>query len=286
MIEHKSYCIRIQNLPVFFPTGRHKLVSHPFGAGKEHDGDASDALTMTAFPTTKDPRPPLLLLPGTACDARVFAPLIERLGDYPVLVGDMGGAKTMPDLAEAILAAAPPFFLLAGFSLGGICALEMVARQPQRIGGLALIDATARPDPPANAAVRRKAVSDARENGMDGFILDAWPRLVAAGNVDNTDLRDTIVAMARDCGPDRLAEQAEVAIHRVDSRPRLAAITQPMLVLAGAEEQVCPLEAQHEIAAGIAGAQLHLIADAGHFAPLENPAAVALHLRRWVQTLS
>ncbi len=241
---------------------------------------------MTAFPTTKDPRPPLLLLPGTACDARVFAPLIDRLGDYPVLVGDMGGAKTMPDLADAILAAAPPFFLLAGFSLGGICALEMVARQPQRIGGLALIDATARPDPPENAALRRKAVSDARENGMDGFILDAWPRLVAAGNVDNADLRDTIVAMARDCGPDRLAEQAEVAIHRADSRPRLGAIAQPTLVLAGAEEQVCPLEAQHEIAAGIASAQLHLIADAGHFAPLENPEAMALHLRRWLNTLS
>lgn len=241
---------------------------------------------MTAIPTTNDPRPPLLLLPGTACDVRVFAPLIDRLGDYPVLVGDMGGATTMPDLAEAVLAAAPPFFLLAGFSLGGICALEMVARQPQRIGGLALIDATARPDPPANAAVRRKAVSDARENGMDGFILDAWPRLVAAGNVDNAGLRETIVAMARDCGPDRLAEQAEVAIHRVDSRPRLAAITQPVLVLAGAEEQVCPLEAQREIAAGIASAQLHLIADAGHFAPLENPEAVAHHLRRWLNTLS
>ena len=136
---------------------------------------------MTAVPTTNDPRPPLLLLPGTACDARVFAPLIDRLGDYPVLIGDMGAATTMPDLAEAVLAAAPPFFLLAGFSLGGICALEMVARAPQRIGGLALIDATARPDPPANAAVRRKSVADAREKGMDGFILDAWPRLVAAG---------------------------------------------------------------------------------------------------------
>lgn len=158
---------------------------------------------MTASPND-EPRPPLLLLPGTACDQRVFAPLIDRLGDYPVLIGDMGGARTMAALAGDILAAAPPYFLLAGFSLGGICALEMVAQRPERIGKLALIDTTARPDPAENAAVRRKAVADAREKGMDGFILDNWPRLVAPTNVHDGSLRDTIVAMARDCGPDRL----------------------------------------------------------------------------------
>jgi pimeloyl-ACP methyl ester carboxylesterase len=230
----------------------------------------------------KDPRLPLLLLPGTACDERVFAPLVERLGDYPILIGHMGGAQTMPDLARAVLAAAPPRFLLCGFSLGGICALEMVARQPQRIVKLALIGTTPLPDPPANTAARRKAVVDAREKGMDRYIIDTWQRLVAPVNVGDMALRESIVAMARDCGPDRLREQAEVAIHRQDSRPRLCAITQPTLVLAGAHEQVCPLNVQHEIAAGIPGAALQIIEDAGHFAPLENPGAVALHMRRWL----
>lgn len=241
--------------------------------------------TMDDTLTTGDLRPPLLLLPGTACDRRVFAPLIERLGDYPILIGDMAGARTMPDLAEIILANAPPYFLLAGFSLGGICALEMVARQPQRIGGLALIDTTARPDPPANAAVRRKAVADAYEKGMDGFILDAWPRLVSAANVGDEALRDTIVAMARDCGPGRLEEQAEVAIHRADSRPRLSAITQPTLVVAGMHEAVCPPDVQKEMAEAIAAAELHFIADAGHFAPLEQPDAMALHVQRWLASI-
>lgn len=237
---------------------------------------------MDDIQTTGDLRPPLLLLPGTACDGRVFAPLIERLGDYPVLIGEMGGARTMPDLAEIILANAPPRFLLAGFSLGGICALEMVARQPQRIGGLVLIDTTARPDPPANAGVRRKALVDAREKGMDGFILDSWPRLVSPANVGDEALRDTIVAMARDCGPDRLEEHVEVAIHRADSRPRLAAIDQPTLVIAGVHEQVCSLDVHNEIVVGIRGAMLHLVDGAGHFAPLENPEAVAVYIRRWL----
>lgn len=231
---------------------------------------------------TNDPRVPLLLLPGTACDERVFAPLIEGLCGYPFLIGDMSGARTMPGLAEAVLAAAPPFFHLAGFSLGGICALEMVAQQPERIATLVLIDTTARPDPPANAAVRYKAVEQARNLGMESYIQNAWPRLVAPINLETAMLRETIVAMARDCGVERLHAQAEVAINRRDSRPRLASITQATLVLAGACEQVCPLEAQQEIADGIPDAVLHLIEDAGHFAPLENPKAVARHVGRWL----
>lgn len=233
-----------------------------------------------------DPRAPLLLLPGTACDERLFAPLIERLLGYPVLIGDMSGARTMPELAEAVLATAPPFFHLAGFSLGGICALEMVAQQPERIATLMLIDTTARPDPPANAAVRYRAVEQARNRGMESYIHDAWPRLVAPINLEKATLRETIVAMARDCGVERLHAQTEVAINRHDGRPRLASITQATLLLAGAREQVCPLEAQQEIADGIPGAVLHLIEDAGHFAPLENPDTVARHVGRWLAAYS
>lgn len=118
---------------------------------------------------------------------------------------------------------------------------------------------------------------------MDTFILDGWERLVAPVNIGNVGLREEIVAMARDCGPDNLETQAEAAIHRADSRPRLAAIGTPTLVLAGEHEQICPIEAQYEIANGIAGANLQLIANAGHFAPLENAEAVALHIDRWLK---
>lgn len=229
-----------------------------------------------------DPRPPLLLLPGTACDKRVFTPLVERLGDYPVLIGELAGARTMAEMAAHVLAAAPMRFLLAGFSLGGICALEMAAQQPDRIGKLALIDTTARPDPPANAAIRYGALAAARERGMAGYIDDAWPRLVAPVNQDNALLRDLLRAMAIDCGPELLEQQTEMAIHRHDSRPRLGDINQPTLVLAGAHEQVCPLDAQEELARGIMGASLQLIDDAGHFALLEKPDAVALAIGRWL----
>ncbi|WP_224705357.1 alpha/beta fold hydrolase [Devosia aquimaris] len=225
---------------------------------------------------------PLLLLPGTVCDERLFAPMLAQLGHPHSQVANMAGAATAHDLAKQILAAAPERFALAGFSLGGIVALEMVALAPERIERLALLDTTPRPDPQANADLRRAEVTRSRAQGMDGYIHDAWDRLVAPVNAGNQSLRDTIVAMARDAGPDCLAAQAEVAIQRADSRPRLGSIAVPTLILAGADEQICPLDAHQELASGIAGARYFTIPDAGHFSPLENPAAVARHMRDWL----
>jgi pimeloyl-ACP methyl ester carboxylesterase/predicted ester cyclase len=225
---------------------------------------------------------PLLLLPGTVCDARLFAPMLRRLAVPLVTVIDMSGETSTAELAARILRDAPERFSLLGFSLGGIVALEIIAQAPERVARLALVDTTGRPDPAANAETRRTAVAKARQEGMDGYIGDAWTRLVAPANAGSDELKGVITAMARDAGADRLASQSEVAIHRADSRPRLSAIAVPTLILAGEAEQVCPLEAHAELAAGIAGARFFTIPDAGHFAPLENPAAVARHVRDWL----
>lgn len=225
---------------------------------------------------------PLLLLPGTLCDARVFAPLLEAIGPYPHRVADMTGARTTPDLAAKILSTAPERFALLGFSLGGIVALEMAAQAPARIDRLALVDTTPRPDPQPNAAIRRSAVARARALGMSTYIEDGWPRSVSATHLASDDIKALLIAMARDLGPDVLAEQSEVAIARLDSRPRLGAITAPTLILAGADEEVCPIAAHQELARGIQGSKLILIPHTGHFALLEKPADLAPHIRQWL----
>jgi len=243
---------------------------------------------VTPHPAPLRPAPassqvPLLLLPGTVCDERLFLPLMGALGYPDMRVMEMTGAETTPALAARLLSNAPEQFALAGFSLGGIVALEMAAQAPERITRLALIDTTPRPDLAANAALRRAAVAKARAEGMDGYIIDAWSRLVSPANTANTALRDVILAMARDAGADVLADQSEVAIHRADSRHRLGTMGVPTLILAGADEQVCPIEAHQELAEGIAGSRFFTIPEAGHFAPLENPAAVARHMRAWLE---
>ncbi|HEY0034980.1 MAG TPA: alpha/beta fold hydrolase, partial [Devosia sp.] len=225
---------------------------------------------------------PLLLLPGTGCDARLFAQLVAQLDGAQTIIAALSGADTTPALASEILKEAPEQFSLLGFSLGGIVALEIVAQAPERVARLALIDTTGRPDPQVNAAKRRNAVAKARQEGFEAFIAADWPRLVSPHNTGNIVLRDLLVRMAADEGVDVLASQAEIAIHRADSGPRLGAINVPTLILAGEDEQVCSLEAHEELARGIPGARYFTIPQAGHFSPLENPAAVARHVQDWL----
>lgn len=223
---------------------------------------------------------PLLLLPGTVCDERLFAPMLSEFDHSEIIVLPLTGARTTPDLAAKLLAMAPKRFSLLGFSLGGIVALEMIAQASERIDRLALIDTTAAPD--GNVDARRIATEKARGEGMEGYILGGWDKLVSPANRNDVNLRDAIVSMAVDAGADVLAEQSDVAIHRNDSRPRLGAIDVPTLILAGEDEQVCSLDAHAELAAGISGARYFTIPKAGHFSPLENPAAVARHVRDWL----
>ena len=226
---------------------------------------------------------PLLMLAGTACDARLFAPLLEHLHHPLIEVIEMTGAKTPEAMAELILGQAPARFSLLGFSLGGIVALELVARAPERIARLALVDTTARPVPRDDIARRRSEVDRAQALGIADYVRSGWDRSVAPGNLDNHQLLDTVVAMAEALGAENLGPQVEIGISRVDSRERLARIGVPTLVLAGEHEQVCTLDTHREMAEAIPGAQFFTIPEAGHFAPLENPAAVARHVRDWLK---
>ncbi len=230
-----------------------------------------------------DEQLPLVFVPGTACDGRMFQPVLDRLKHPNPITIEIEGVRSMSDAARRILSKAPGRFVLCGFSLGGIAALEMVAQEPERIGKLVLIDTTPRPDPIQNAALRRRAVAEAAARGMGSFILDAWAKLVAPCNGDDLEIRSTIIAMAVDCGVAKLADQTEVAINRADSRPRLGSITQPTLVLAGESEAVCPIEVHREIAASISGAELAIIPQAGHFSPLEQPNMVATYVDKFLR---
>lgn len=226
---------------------------------------------------------PLVLLPGTLCDRRVWEPVLALLPEREVIVPAMVPEETTTDLAARILAEAPALFSLAGFSLGGIVALEMMAHEPRRIARLALLDTTARPDPPAHHVARREAVSLARSMGMERFVRErAWPTAVGAGRLADASLLALLIAMAVELGVEALRTQSEVAIHRDDSRPRLGAIAVPTLVLCGEEDGGCPVDRHQEIADGIEGAELVVVPGCGHFALIERPDLVAEAMRRWL----
>jgi pimeloyl-ACP methyl ester carboxylesterase len=230
---------------------------------------------------------PILLLPGTLCDARIFEPLAKTFVGHATRDIAISGAASTMAIARRILADAPPAFALVGFSLGGIIALEIAAIAPDRISGLALIATTARADLAGNAALRREAVADARKRGLAAHFADhVWPNSTAPANREDAILQAKGIAMAEMVGVEAFAEQAEIAIARADGRPRLPALKMPVLVLCGDADSICPPDRHSEIADAIPGADLVVIPDAGHFVLLESPAAVAPHLARWLKILS
>ncbi len=228
-------------------------------------------------------RVPLLLLPGTLCDARVFEPLLASLAERPARVIVSASETSVSRAAKQILDDAPPRFALAGFSLGGIVALEIAAIAPERVAGLALISSNARHVPREFHAERRREALLGAED-LDRYVRETmWPRYVGPASTEDLALQNLIAAMAVESGAAMLANQIEVNLSRSDSRPRLHRLIQPSLILAGSEDALCVPEMQSEMAALLPNATLVMIPGAGHFALLEKPAAVAGPVEAWLR---
>ncbi len=234
----------------------------------------------------RDPADPVLLLPGTLCDDRAFAPLIASLAGRDVRTILTTGARSTTALAARILAEAPPRFVLVGFSLGGIVALEIAAQAPSRVTALALIGSTARADRPHLAPLRRADVADARERGLVTVLREKfWPRYVGSAALQDAALLPLILAMAETLGVDAFDEQTEMVIGRADSGPRLRKMHLPILAMCGAEDALCPPILQEEIVATAPNAQLAIIPGAGHFVLLEAPRQATDIVLAWLDHL-
>lgn len=231
---------------------------------------------MTAPPRI-DPDWPLLMLPGTLCDARVFAPMLAGV-KRDVAHGDMTGLPSAGALARRLLENAPARFIPVGFSLGAIVALEMAAIAPQRIGAMVLIAANGRDVPSADHAARRAAGAGDPVAAVDSL----WPRSVAAAHLEDVSLRQLIRSMADQAPQGTLRLQTEVALTRSDKRPLLPAMAMPTLILGGAQDQIAPPALQQELADKLPHATLHITPDAGHFLPLECPDFCARALAEWL----
>lgn len=224
-----------------------------------------------------------VLIPGLLCTTRLYAdqlPALWRLG--PVMVASHHHDDSMAATAAHILSAAPPRFALAGLSMGGYLALEVMRQAPGRVSRLALLNTSARPDTAEQAARRREQVALAQAGRFQEVTDALWQRWVRPARRGDPALRAVIRQMANETGPDGFARQQAAIAGRPDSRPGLAAIRCPVLVMAGADDEVTTPEHAAEIADGIPGARLTVLGDCGHLSTLEQPAAVTRALAGWL----
>ena len=169
--------------------------------------------------------------------------------------------------------------VLAGFSMGGYVALQMLADAPRRVAALALVDTSCRPEPAENIPVREALIAGLqRDFGAESLTL--LRRGVHADRLSDVMLMLGCQHIMRDVGADAAVRQIQAIIGRADHRAMLAQLDVPTLVLCGRVDQVTPLALSREAAALIPGARLHIVEDAGHWTPLEQPAVVADQLER------
>lgn len=226
---------------------------------------------------------PLVMIGGTLCNARLWHPLIERLNVSMVTSVALTQADSAPDAARALLKILPERFILVGFSLGAIVALQIAADAPQRLGGLALISVNPLADRPENAVGRRLAIAAARQQGHGRWLRETlWHRYVAPQQQENQALCNTLCLMAEESTSQTFARQTEIAISRRDNRAALAKLTCPLLILNGAHDGICTPEHHRLAATSARHAECITFPQAGHFVPLEAADEAACALRSWI----
>jgi pimeloyl-ACP methyl ester carboxylesterase len=227
--------------------------------------------------------PNLVLLPGMMCDGRMYASQIEALQSIAECqVGYIGGADNMADIAAQVLAHAPAQFALAGLSMGGIVAMEVVRQAPERITRLALMD--------TNPWAELDEVNDARQPQIEAVQTGQLERLLRevmvpryfTSHQTHSELDELCVDMALSLGKEVFVRQSHALKNRRDQQATLASFNKPCLVLMGEEDELCPLDRHQCLVALLSQATFVNIPHAGHIPTLEQPAATNAALKKWM----
>ena len=227
----------------------------------------------------------LVLIPGLLCDEHLWAHQVRDLAEVAdIEVADITREDNIADLARAVLRRAPEKFSLAGLSMGGYVAHEIMRQEPDRVERLALVDTSARSDTPENTKKRKSMMDLAMHGKFKGVTPLLLPNLVHPDHVEKTGVGDVVLQMAENVGKDAFLRQQTALMHRIDSRPDLANINCPTLVLCGRDDALTPVEVHQEMADGIGdNAKLVVIEHSGHLAPLEQPEEVNRAFKQWMQ---
>lgn len=227
---------------------------------------------------------PLVLLPGMMCDGRLFGPQIAALGLHRAIhLAPLTQADSTAALAAAVLADAPPRFALAGLSMGGIVAMEVIAQAPARVTRLALLDTNPLAELPEVQARRGPQMDRVRAGGLHEVMRDEMKPNYLIEGPGKAAVMALCMAMAMDLGPEVFLRQSIALRDRPDRQKVLQGVKVPTLVLCGREDRLCPVERHELMHRLILGARLDIVEGAAHMPTLEQPERTTAALVRWLE---
>ncbi|MFC3615466.1 alpha/beta fold hydrolase [Lutimaribacter marinistellae] len=226
---------------------------------------------------------PVVLLPGMMCDARLYHHQMLHLSrERAVTIAPITQGERVEEIASGLLDQLPKRFALAGLSMGGIVAMEILRRAPDRVTRICLMDTDALADTPQIAAAREPMIVGARAGRLDEVMKQAIrPEFLAPG-AGRVAVLEQVMEMARDLGPEVFVRQSRALQRRPDQQGTLRKIRVPAMVLCGAHDGLTPVKRHSFMAELIDGAELRVIDEAGHIPTLETPEAVTAALRDWL----
>lgn len=231
--------------------------------------------------------PTLIFLPGTLCDARVWRPVVDALStEYPCAAAEYGDQDSIGTMASTILASFSGPLVPVGLSMGGIVALEMWRQAPDRITAIGLCATNPSADTAARKSARTLQLAAAQAHGLQALAEQRLaPAYFTACGERLEQLTPIVASMACDAGLARFEAQSAALTTRADSWPTLPTITAPVLVLYGTKDKICLPQEQQRMATLIPQVSLHAISQAGHLAPLEQPASTVTLMRAWLDKI-
>jgi len=227
---------------------------------------------------------PVVFLPGMMCDARLFAPQLADLSrDMAVTVAPVTGGDRIEEIASGLLDVMPQRFALAGLSMGGIVAMEVLRRAPDRVTRIALMDTNSLAETPQSAAGYEPFIIKLRAGRIAEAVEMMLGRDVLAPGPARAGVMSALVEMAEGLGAAAIIRQTRALQRRRDYQSVLRRCKVPALVLCGAHDTLTPLKRHEFMAELIPNATLTVIPEAGHLPVLEQPEVTTAALRGWLK---
>ena len=227
---------------------------------------------------------PLVLLPGMMCDARLFAPQIADFSvERTLQVSPISQHDTIEALANSVLNNAPPRFALAGLSMGGIVAMEIMRQAPERVTHLALIDTNYKAELSEVSARREPQIANVRAGQLREVMRDEMKPNYLSDGPNQSAILDLCMSMAEALGAEVFERQSRAIQYRADQEETLRKVSIPTLIMCGEDDTLCLPERHRLMHELVDGSKLAIIEDAGHLPTLEQPDAATRALREWLE---
>ncbi|WP_212523265.1 alpha/beta hydrolase [Actibacterium sp. MT2.3-13A] len=224
----------------------------------------------------------LLLIPGLVSDSRVWRHVAAAApAGFAPENADVTRDCTIPAMARRLLEEFDGPLLPVGHSMGGRVAMEMARQAPDRVRGLVLAN-TGHNALTEGELPKRQAKIALAHADMAGLAAEWLPPMLAPARRDDAALVAELTEMVLAAGPQVHERQIRALIDRPDAAAYLPAIACPILLLTGTEDGWSPEQQHREIADLAPDAELQVIADAGHFMPVERPAETVAAINGWL----